>query len=74
MTLVLSGTVGLVLSGTEESSYREPKRALTRWILARNPHPYNYANREESFGFFLTPGDAEFWRSAMPSPSRRRAS
>jgi hypothetical protein len=52
MTLVLSGTGGLVLSGTQGSSYQEPKSLL-------NPHicwssgPLNNAN-SESFGFLLT--------------------
>lgn len=52
MTLVLSGTGGVVLSGTQSTSYQEPKSPS-------NPHkclgsgPLNISNTE-SFGFLLT--------------------
>jgi hypothetical protein len=52
MTLVLSGTSRVVLSGTQGSSYQEPKSPS-------NPHkcwrsgPLNISNTE-SFGFLLT--------------------
>lgn len=52
MRLVLSGTGGVVPSGTPESCYREPKSPRK----PRKPSPFggpNYANNE-SYGFFLT--------------------
>ncbi|TPG52589.1 hypothetical protein EAH76_11880 [Sphingomonas glacialis] len=55
MLIVLSGTDRHVLSGTQESSYREPECARNPQKSARNWHPSNGANREESFGFLLTP-------------------
>lgn len=65
MTLVLSGTGGLVLSGTQGSSYQEPKSPSNPqkyWLSG----PLNNAN-PESFGFFLTlllPADERGWRCA----------
>ena len=52
MGVVLSGTAGVVLSGTDESSYQEPKSVLKHGNHYRNL-PLNLANIE-SFGFFLT--------------------
>ena len=52
MRLVLSGTGGVVPSGTAESCYREPKSPRK----PRKSSPFcgpNYANNE-SYGFFLT--------------------
>jgi len=54
MGLVLSGTAGLVLSGTRESSYQEPRCAGNPQKSARNRLPSNHPNREEYFIFFLT--------------------
>jgi len=49
---VLSGTQTLVLSGTADPSYQEPKRALSIDALTKNRAP-NFTNKE-SFGFLLT--------------------
>lgn len=54
MVFVLSGTGRVVLSGTEESSYREPRATVTCGNCSANPTPSNHANREESYGFLLT--------------------
>jgi hypothetical protein len=43
MRLVLRGTARLVLTGTEESSYRERKSALSHCNILQNPAP-NLAN------------------------------
>lgn len=52
MAVVLSGTAGLVPSGTGESCYRGPKPALNPCRFAEIPPP-NHPNKE-SFGFLLT--------------------
>jgi hypothetical protein len=49
---VLSGTQTLVLSGTADLSYQEPKRTLSIDALTQN-RDSNFANKE-SFGFLLT--------------------
>lgn len=49
---VLSGTQTLVLSGTADPSYQEPKRALSIDALAQN-RASNFTNKE-SFRFLLT--------------------
>jgi hypothetical protein len=51
-SVVLSGTVTLVPSGTGSSCYRGPKSQLKRW-RATLSRPRNFTNRE-SFGFLLT--------------------
>lgn len=56
MRVVLSGTARLVLSGTGESSYQEPRGPRNPQISAANRGSSNNANKEESFGFLLTPG------------------
>lgn len=55
MGLGLSGTPGLGRSGTRDSDYRERGIVANPQKAARNHAPSNYANREESFGFLLTP-------------------
>ncbi len=65
MTLVLSGTGGLVLSGTQGSSYQEPKSPSNPYECLVSG-PLNNAN-PESFGFLLTlllPADERGWRCA----------
>ncbi|QCB37273.1 hypothetical protein E5554_05140 [Sphingobium sp. PAMC28499] len=69
LRLVLSGTGGLVLSGTRSSSYREPGPAISRWHHVRNPAPSNHANRKESSRFLLTRCAA---RLVIASPCRER--
>ncbi|CCA89827.1 hypothetical protein PP1Y_Lpl168 (plasmid) [Novosphingobium sp. PP1Y] len=54
MRLVLSGTVGLVLSGTRDSSYQELQGCEKPQNSAVNGGPSNYPNITESYGFFLT--------------------
>lgn len=49
---VLSGTQTIVLSGTADPSYQEPKAALSMSALSKNRAP-NFSN-QESFGFLLT--------------------
>lgn len=64
MRVVLSGTGGVVPSGTRESCYREPKPPRS----PRNSSPFcgpNYANNE-SYGFFLTQQ-----RAVDEAPDRR---
>ena len=54
MRLVLSGTAGVVRTGTPDSSYREPKVLVKHGNHEEIPAPSNHANRKESFGFLLT--------------------
>lgn len=53
MGVVLSETPGVVLSGTDRSSYQEPESTLNHRKHCQNLS-FNLANLE-SFGFFLTP-------------------
>lgn len=68
LRLVLSGTGGIVLSGTRSSSYREPGSAISPWHRDRNPAPSNHANRKESSRFLLTPRVA---CAPIASPGRK---
>ncbi|RSU78996.1 hypothetical protein BRX37_03735 [Sphingomonas sp. S-NIH.Pt3_0716] len=74
MGVVLSGTAGVVLSGTGESSFREPRSARNPQKSAPNRGPSNRPNREEYFIFFLTRrGAVDFGSCVAALPSRRSA-
>jgi hypothetical protein len=53
MKVVLSGTAGVVRSGTAESSYGEPDPTVSGGNRWPNLAPTNDANKE-SFGLLLT--------------------
>lgn len=72
MMVVLSGTRRLVLSGTAESSYREPGTPGNPQKSARNWHLSNGANRKESFGFLLTHRSAVDKGAARHGPRSHR--
>jgi hypothetical protein len=64
MTVVLSGTARVVLSGTRESSDREPGSLTSHENLWKIQPPSNDANKE-SFGLLLTEALVSIGRVAL---------
>jgi hypothetical protein len=67
IAFALSGTLGLALSGTDDSPYQERESPLTYGKIRANP-ALNLANKE-SYGFLLT--QAHFGRPVDKHPIGR---